>query len=1304
MRTGRRESGPADMVIDRAQSHNLPGRHGEHGSARTADSPEPDGEISSTRDATRHGEPARPAGHDPRGYLHSGTPRYIVTGILGILTTAVLLLLWTTNTRVEEMQRQHEELVGATVDGTAEGISLHLADLRRTLALFAESRRSLLMALADRPEDAQVLETLAADVERVFPEAFAFTLADANGSLLVDDFDGAIEEICRESIMAFSRDALGDRVSIHPNPHGYHFDLMTRVGLGRHGEGIFFVSFGPQTLTPLLTTHRLPSYSLLLLHRNIEGLVEMGESGSREVLGREFFLNDAEIARVAYEAPVETTLWKLVALPDEKTAIGSRAARIWREHVWEVLLLVLVGMTALWQLKRSAGRELAQNRLLSAVNRAESRFITDDDPIQVFSDVLSDLLALTRSEYGFLAEVVHQAGGEPYLKIYAISNSDHDRQTEPFFQGHAETGAEIRTPDALLGRIVTKGEHVIANDPIPDPQSSVPGRGETVLKAFLGAPLFHGAKLVGMIGLANRAGGYGTQDVQYLQPMLRSCGNLFGAMRNSEQRMKAEAALRDSETRERAVLETVVDGIITSDDAGNIETFNPAAERIFGYRAEEVVGHNISILGSDEHRRVHLRYLKRLLAGDQTHGLGGSRELTGRRKDGTTFAMELTVSEMRLGDERKFTGLVRDITRRRNAERALRETTALQRAILNSANHSIIATDRDGTILVFNVGAQRMLGYSAAEMVGQQTPERIHDPAEVEERARELSEELGRVVKPGFEVFTAQTLSGSPDEREWTYIRKDGVRIPVQLSVTALRDETDSVTGFLGIASDITERKKIERMKSEFIATVSHELRTPLTSIRGSLGLVAGGALGELPPQAKSLLTIASNNSERLGRLINDILDIEKIESGRVRFELVLQDIRPVVEHAIQASAGYAEEYSVSFDLTQPDEPCLAHIDPDRITQVIMNLLSNAAKFSPRGERVEIRVEALEACIRVRISDRGNGLPEEFHPRVFEKFAQADASDTREKGGTGLGLSICKAIVEKHRGHIDFETMPECGTSFYFDLPATHGDTLALVGGTNHGEASQGVLICEDDPEVAQLLALVLQGSGLRTDIAYSAGEAKTRLRKGDYVAMTLDLDLPDQDGVSLIRELRENDRTRSLPIIVVSAHAEQGRDDLGGGVLGVIDWIAKPVERQRLVDALSTVAGDGDATRHILHVERDPDIVHVVASILGEGFEVTHASNLEQARRLLESRRYHLIILDVGLADGSGLSLVPLVKTLACPVPIVVFSGLELDVDMLGGVAAALTKSRTTNTKLVDTMHRAMATESARLLAKAHT
>jgi signal transduction histidine kinase len=240
---------------------------------------------------------------------------------------------------------------------------------------------------------------------------------------------------------------------------------------------------------------------------------------------------------------------------------------------------------------------------------------------------------------------------------------------------------------------------------------------------------------------------------------------------------------------------------------------------------------------------------------------------------------------------------------------------------------------------------------------------------------------------------------------------------------------------FIGLIRDISERKRMEQMKNEFVSTVSHELRTPLTSISGALGLVNGGALGTIPGPAKTMLDMAYKNSMRLAHLINDLLDMEKLMAGKMTFDIQQQALMPLLEQSIETVHAYGEQYQVRFELVERAEGVGVRVDGSRLEQVLSNFLSNAAKFSLPGQRVELAARRVDDRVRVSVTDHGPGISAEFRTRIFQKFSQADSSDTRQKGGTGLGLAISKELVERMNGSVGFDSEVGKGACFYFELP-----------------------------------------------------------------------------------------------------------------------------------------------------------------------------------------------------------------------------------------------------------------------------
>jgi DNA-binding response OmpR family regulator len=278
--------------------------------------------------------------------------------------------------------------------------------------------------------------------------------------------------------------------------------------------------------------------------------------------------------------------------------------------------------------------------------------------------------------------------------------------------------------------------------------------------------------------------------------------------------------------------------------------------------------------------------------------------------------------------------------------------------------------------------------------------------------------------------------------------------------------------------------------------------------------------------------------------------------------------------------------------------------------------------------------------------------------------------------------------VEKLGGQIGFETQTNVGTTFYFDLPEWHEAVISKIT-TSHSPESLPILICEDDPDIATLLSLMLKQEGLSADIAYNAAQAKQLLSENCYAAMTVDLALPGQDGISLIRELREDENTQSLPIVVVSAKAQQGREQLSGGGLPVIDWLDKPIDQARLMASVrQAVRQNSDSKPHILYVEDDPDLTQVVSTILQNIAEIDSAKNLHEARHKLSSKTFDLVILDLSLPDGSGLELLAdLNNQIFSSIPAVIFSANTVGMEAAHHVAAALVKSRTSNQQLLETI-----------------
>lgn len=361
--------------------------------------------------------------------------------------------------------------------------------------------------------------------------------------------------------------------------------------------------------------------------------------------------------------------------------------------------------------------------------------------------------------------------------------------------------------------------------------------------------------------------------------------------------------------------------------------------------------------------------------------------------------------------------------RTQDLEQALAEVRASEarfQSILDTAQNSFVGMDLQGRITDWNQRAEEVFGWRKVDVIGRSVeetilPQRFH--ATFRERVR------------NFDLNNSAWLTEQRLER--VVVNRQGVEFPVEVSMGLAGVGSGSFFGMF--IYDISERKEMERMKAAFVSTVSHELRTPITAIRMSLSLLAAEDDASLSPQMRQLLDTANESCDRLVRLVNDILDIQKIEAGGMQYIMRDQPLRPILQQAIEAMQAYADKFGVRLHLVDGPEQVLK-VDSDRIVQVTINLLSNAIKFSPKGGEVRIELEAAENGARFSVRDRGPGIPKDFQPRAFEKFSQADSTDSRQKGGTGLGLSICKELVEAHGGRITFESEPG-RTIFYVWLP-----------------------------------------------------------------------------------------------------------------------------------------------------------------------------------------------------------------------------------------------------------------------------
>ncbi len=542
---------------------------------------------------------------------------------------------------------------------------------------------------------------------------------------------------------------------------------------------------------------------------------------------------------------------------------------------------------------------------------------------------------------------------------------------------------------------------------------------------------------------------------------------------------------------------------------------------------------------------------------------------------------------------------------------ALRETNSLQRAILDSAGYAIISTTRDGMIVTFNRAAERMLGYRTAEAVNRLPLTALHVLEEMEARARELALEEGGAAPGNFQAISAKAARGLPDEREWTYVRKDGNRFPVLLSMTALFDESGKVTGYLGIASEIADRKRVaeelkrakesaesaSQAKSEFLAMMSHEIRTPMNAIIGMTELLKDTPLNE---EQREYVNTVGSSGDALLEIIDEILDFSKIEAGQLRLRLEPFEIPRLLQGVMDLLMPRARAKGLALAVeVSPEIPAVVRSDDGRLRQVLLNLVGNGIKFTERGE-VRVVVSCAEraerrARIRFEVRDTGPGIEEDDQAQLFQAFTQLDRGSARRHGGTGLGLAISRRIVELFNGSIGVRSTPGAGSVFWFEIEVDVASWERVFDEKGAGSvpvaraagpaaspiAPTGplkVLVAEDHEPNRRLAALMLGKLGHRVEFVANGRQAVDAWEQRSPEVIFMDCQMPEMDGFEATREIRRREQARGasqtprVRIIALTANALAGDRErcLAAGMDG---YVSKPIRAEALAAALNRAA-----------------------------------------------------------------------------------------------------------------------------------
>ncbi|HEC20532.1 MAG TPA: response regulator [Gammaproteobacteria bacterium] len=990
-----------------------------------------------------------------------------------------------------------------------------------------------------------------------------------------------------------------------------------------------------------------------------------------------------------------------------------------------------------------------QQQQITIVRRAQASFIASNDPVKFFEGMLPDVLALTQSEFGLIGEAMQDEQGQCYLKAYAVSNIAWDEATRRLYKENAPQGLEFRNIDNLFSKVITEGEVIISNDPAHDPRSAGIPENHPPLYAFLGVPIYLSDQLLGMIGVANRPGGYDETVVERLQPILTTCAQLLAALGKERDKKQVAKELKRTNSFMAALIENLQAGLLVEDEAGEIFAVNQTYCDMF--LRDEMP---LMLEGNDCTQEFECikqlfaepdAFLQRRQECLDTPGVVSGIELA--LLDGRIF--ELDCVPILMEDEqgqlhRNHLWSFHDISEHKHIEAQLRQQgqeleqakqdehalSELLKLALQSSSMKVFL-DFCLQTLLYTVPWLRLNPRGAVFLTTKKGDgQALHLTVE-----HDLDRELhslcarvpfgtclcGRAAAERAIHFVScvderhdNGYEGMPAHGHYNLplIQDDKVLGVMVLYLTHGHETSSQELDFLeqvseiiamGISRRYASRALLEakeqaeaaaKAKSLFLATMSHEIRTPMNGVLGMLHL-----LGKTPLSVKQqhFVNTATGSGEMLLTVINDILDFSKLEAGKLELESIFFDPLELVEDSVILMAKGAHEKGLEL-ICWADEsvPRQVRGDPTRLRQILINLISNAIKFTERGDVVVYASATDENCVHFGVRDTGIGITPEQQTRLFQSFSQVDSSHTRKYGGTGLGLIICQRLVEAMGGKIRVASAPGLGTEFSVEIPleTIAGTTLKKHKQVSHRLPKQRILVVDDNLTNRDVLTNILAGWQITNcGEAEHGADAMAQLRAAaaqgqPYDIALLDMQMPEMTGLELARAIRQDPILQHMHLMMLSSV------DRSEPAPELECWMSKPVRQSDLYNNLLMILGEtvpdqpkpaGSAEgetwwfggRKLLLVEDNHVNQEVAREILGEaGFDIDIRENGTEGVQAVQEHSYDVVLMDIQMPVMDGLEATRQIRSLGrrfTELPIIAMTAHALSGDSDKSLAAGM-------------------------------